>query len=361
LESGLTLSKLSYNFLGRRQNPFNAPPYQDYVTFNEKGSSGTEQAYVSWKFRPTENISLVNGVHTMRFDLTGEISVEPRSSIRWQLNPQQSIHAGYGLHSRMESLEYYFGKFVQSDGTVISYNEDLKFTKAHHVVIGYNQALSSLVNLRAEVYYQSLFHVPISADPVQGRAFSALNLTSGYTQIDLVNEGTGKNYGVEVTLERKFEKNFYYLTNVSLYESTYTGSDEVERNTRFNGNFSFNLLGGKEFLVRGSKNNIIGINSKVSWAGNKRYVPVDLKASEQEGREIRNPDLAFANRYPDHLRADLQIVYRRNTKRFTSEWRLDIQNITNRRNVMGDYYDGRSHIFEKGLGLIPVLSYRIEF
>ena len=63
----------------------------------------------------------------------------------------------------------------------------------------------------------------------------------------ITNEGTGRNYGLEVTLEKFFNKGYYYLTTVSLFQSKYTGSDNIERNTAFNSNYVLNALAGKEF------------------------------------------------------------------------------------------------------------------
>ena len=54
-------------------------------------------------------------------------------------------------------------------------------------------------------------------------------------------------------------------------------------------------------------------------------------------------------------------ISKNNAKR-ASEWPLDIQNVTNRFNTMAYYFNGTENVFkESGLGLIPVLSYSIEF
>ncbi|MFX5517658.1 hypothetical protein ABTD52_18095, partial [Acinetobacter baumannii] len=50
----------------------------------------------------------------------------------------------------------------------------------------------------------------------------------------LVNKGTGKNYGVELTIEKFLSKGFYILTTGSIFKSVYKGSDGIERNTTFN-------------------------------------------------------------------------------------------------------------------------------
>jgi len=57
----------------------------------------------------------------------------------WKLNNTNSIHAGYGKHSNMESIHNYFAKVESEDGTISQPNEDLGLLKAHHFVLGYEK------------------------------------------------------------------------------------------------------------------------------------------------------------------------------------------------------------------------------
>lgn len=363
LESGFTLSKLDYIFKATNHNEFNLPPYDDYTQFDESGGTGSKQLYLSWKYRMNEKLSLVNGLHWLHFDLTGESSWEPRSSLHWQFAPDKSFSLGYGMHSRIESLEYYFGNYIADNGAILNYNRDLGLTKANHFVVGYEKAFNEKASFKTEVYYQYLFNVPVFLDSMQN-AFSTLNLSDGYTPQRLINAGTGTNYGIEFTFERKFADSYFYLMNLSIYESKYRARDGVRRDTRFNGNAASNFLFGKEFKVgRNGRNNILGFNAKLSWAGNKRYTPISLKASQQFNQEVRPLINTYKLKYPDHTRFDLQISFRRNTAKTTSEWRLDLQNVFNRENVLYDYYNAQFKDIEseKSVGFIPILSYRLEF
>src|SRR5690606_32994572 len=112
--------------------------------------------------------------------------------------------------------------------------------------------------------------------PVEQRAsaFSILNQGSGFARFfpdTLVNEGTGTNVGLELTIQKSFDQSFYFMSTVSLYDSKYKGSDGIERNTDFNGNFIINGLIGKEFKVGENKKNKISLGLKVTYAGGKRY------------------------------------------------------------------------------------------
>jgi hypothetical protein len=153
----------------------------------------------------------------------------------------------------------------------------------------------------------------------------------------LVSKGEGLNYGLEITLEKFYSKGFYFLFTTSLFESKYKASDKVLRNTAFNGNYVFNLLGGKEFKL--SQRATLSIDVRATYAGGKRYVPIDLPASVAYGDEVRDWTQAYVNKYPDYFRMDVKPGFKLNTKRLTHEWSVDIQNITKHENIFQQTYD----------------------
>lgn len=364
LESGFTLSRLSYQFGESVQIPSNNPPLDDFELFDEQGQSGTQQAYVSWKFRLNNYVSLVSGLHYLRFDLNGEQVFEPRTSLEWKINSSRSLSFGLGWHSRIESLEYYFGNFILEDGKAVQNNRGLDFTKSLHFVLGYDQRIKEHTTFRAELYYQDLFDVPIASfsDNDAANAFSTLNVGEGFVNRPLVNAGSGVNYGLELSLERKLHAEYFYLINASIFDSKYTAADGIQRNTRFNGNFSSSVIAGREVAVgKAQKNNIFGFNGKIFFSGNKRHTPIDLASSQQAGMEVRPLAGLFSERLPNYFRFDIQLSFRKNKPGLTTEWRLDIQNLTNRNNVLGQQFIGNSIENITAFGLVPVLSYRIEW
>ncbi len=47
--------------------------------------------------------------------------------------------------------------------------------------------------------------------------FATINETIDLQFVDLVNKGTGENYGIELTLERFFADNYYFMINGSVF------------------------------------------------------------------------------------------------------------------------------------------------
>ncbi len=364
LETGLILSRFSYRFKESVKIPANDFPLNDFDLFDENGASGSQQAYVSWRYRLSEQFSLVSGLHYLRFDLNKEQVVEPRASLKWNINQRQTLSLGFGLHSRLESLEYYFANFINEDGSKTQNNSNLGFTRASHFVASYSHDLGASTTFKAEAYYQSLFDVPVANtdDTELGSFFSTLNVGEGFVLIPLINSGTGTNYGLELSLERRFSNNYFYLFNLSLYNSKFTPADGIERDTRFNGNFASNAIFGKEFLVgKNKKNNILGLNTKMNFSGNKRHTPIDLDLSREAGQAIRPITGLFSERLPNYFRLDVQLSYRKNKPGLTTEWRLDIQNLSNRNNVIGTQFFNPNIETLTSFGIVPVLSYRLEW
>ena len=92
-------------------------------------------------------------------------------------------------------------------------------------------------------------------------------------------------------------------------------------------------------------------------------MPIDTDASAAAFATVFDPVNGFSQRIPDYFRTDFRITFKRNKNGFTRTLGIDIQNLTNAQNVAFYYYDFHSGKVEtkKQLGMIPLLSYRLEF
>ena len=228
--------------------------------------------------------------------------------------------------------------------------------------MGYNWNFAKDFRLKAEIYYQYLYDVPVSLDDTTG-TICALNFKSGYTNAKFDNEGTGRNYGIELTLEKFFSKDWYMLVTSSLFESKYTMPDGIERNTLYNSKYIYNVVAGKEFKIGKSKQNIIGTNIRAMWRGGYRTIPLNIEASRTLDRDVRFFDRAFETKASDYYRVDIGVSYRRNKPTWSWTLSLDIQNVTNRQNIWSEYYDYEINDIVQiyMVGFVPVINYIIEF
>lgn len=328
---------------------------------NEKGGTETMQVFFQWNSHITEKLTTNVGIHYFQLFLNNSYSVEPRASIRYDVHPKHHLTLGYGLHSQLQPIGVYFVERTENGKTTLP-NRNLKLSKAHHVVFGYDFVLNEHEHIKAEVYYQHLFHVPVSKDPTS--TYSILNSQNGFPSEMLTNSGLGRNYGLELTYERFLFKNLYYLVSASLYESKYRAPNGNWYDTQFNTNYATSLTIGKEWNLKNKKKNrTIGFNIKSIYVGGFRYTPIDLDASVAAGETKFVTSQTYGKRMPDYYRLDIRLSLKRNYKRLTSTVALDIQNTTNRKNVGGQYFEEKTGSIKYWYQspLIPILSYRLEF
>ena len=334
-----------------------------FVTqLNNKGNTQTLQAFGQWNYRITDKLTLNTGLHFLLLTLNNSYSVEPRASLKYAIDPRQSLTFGYGLHSQVQPIGVYFADFELPNGTRYRPNEKLGLSKAQHLVIGYDHMLTENLHIKVEGYYQNLYNIPVSANP--NSTFSIINNQYGFVVDTLVNKGKGRNMGAEVTFEQFLNKGFYFLLSTSVYNSTYKTQDNVWRNTRYNGNYNMAFTSGKEWtLSEKRKGRVIGINIKALYAGGLRNTPINVTESISRGEPVYYEGQAYTQKNKDYYRIDVRISLKRNYKKLTSTVALDIQNTTNRQNIGGTYFDVGKGIVKTWYQspLLPILSYRLEF
>lgn len=323
------------------------------------------EAYAQGRYRFNEAWVLNAGLHSQYLDESNQLVFEPRAAVTWQFAPRQSLNFGYGLHHQMQPLPVFFFTEETAPGVFERTNADLNFTRAHHFVLGYDRTYGSDWHSKIELYYQRLDQVPVEPRP---SSFSMLNAGADFIFPEigsLVNQGSGFNYGAELTLEKFFSKSYYGLLTASVFDSKYEGSDEIERNTAFNNGYVINLLGGKEFSLGKAGRNAFAIDTKFTTAGGRYYTPIDLEASEAAGKEILDESQAFSERFDPYLRLDLRIGIRLNskTKRLSQQFFLDFQNLTNNENIFELRYNEETNSVDRVLqaGFFPDILYRIQF
>lgn len=348
-------------------NWYSDPGHPGYQTQNYEHTyvdgtvqAATLEAFGNWKYRIGEKLSLNTGLHFVQFYLNKNYSIEPRLGLQWEVFPRHTLSAGFGIHSRKESLTLYTGEYTLPDGTVINPNMDLELSKARHYVLGYNYRIGQHMNLRTEAYYQDLYDIPAYPFPPY---FSTQNFDYGFEGNILTNYGSGYNTGVEVSLERYMTNGFHFLLNGTIYDSKYENKLGELLNTKYNGNYASNGLIGKEFKLGRDKQHTLGISSRYILAGGMRYLPIDQEASIASGSTVRYWDDGFSEKLSDYFRIDLMIKFRRNRSRYAGEWSVDMINILNRQNQLSEYWDSNANEFKAEVQnpFILIVSYRIQF
>jgi len=372
LRAGINVDLYHFNQLDSALRDINNPA-SFIKRWDFQGFAAMVQPFAQWKWRVNDNMDVTAGLHAQYFSLSNSISpAEPRLGWKYRMKGNQSVFAGAGLHSQTQPLYTYNYFQTDAQGNRVYQNQKMGFMKSIHSGLGYEKSFAkSGLNIRTEAYYQYLYKVPVTVAP---SAFSMINMGSGFARIfpdSLQNTGTGFNYGLELTIQKYFDKTFFFLFSGTLYDSKYYGSDGILRNTSYNGRYVANFLAGKEFRI-GAKH-VIGIGTKVTVAGGKRYGLVDVARTEAL------KDLVFLDsnyndyKFKDYFRMDLKISWRMNAEKATHEIGIDFVNIFNTKNLLSLTYapsldpnvtnqPGYQPTAQKTqLGFLPIFYYKIDF
>lgn len=346
-----------------RQYPPTRPDWQYKI--NYAGATDLLQAYIQYKYRPSDKLTFTAGLHGQYLTHNSSKALEPRLAMRYTMTPTNIFTAGYGLHSKMQPLYQYFTTMPNTPVTAL-HNYDVDFTRSHHIVGGYEHIFSRTLKLRSEIYYQYLFNVPIETRP--GSSFSGLNQGTSFARLfpdTLVNAGTGYNYGLEMTLEKTFAKNYYILFSGAVFDSKAKGADGIYRNTDYNGSFATNLLAGYEYKL--GKNSVLLTGIKVTYAGGRLYSPPDIAASNAIGDLVVIDSLRNTEQFKDYFRLDLKLGVRINARKLTHEIAIDLVNVLNTKNILSQTYNhdlalqgAYPFITQYQLGFLPLFYYRVD-
>lgn len=339
--------------------------FPDWVSiFDFQGNTALYQAYIQTKYKLSDKLTLNLGLHSQMLSLNDDFALEPRAAINWEFGTGSRLSFAYGLHQQMQPLPVYFFTEQIDAGIFERTNENLDFTRSQHFVLAYDLSLSSAWRIKAEVYYQAVDKAPVDQF---SSTFSVLNAGADFVFPDrgsLVNNGEGRNYGLELTVEKFFQKGWYGLFTGSLFDASYVASDGVRRSSAFNNQYVGNFLFGKEFKVGANRRNAFTFDMKVTNAGGRYYTPVDLAASQAAGLEILDDSKAFSERFDPYFRLDTKFGFRLNGKKKVShQFFIDLQNVTANDNIFTRRYNEVTNevnnVYQSGF--FPDILYRIQF
>ena len=355
-KTGVTITNMHYDMRFDM-----APYYQQPLQRLSEGQGNTVlgSVYSSSLFNLSDDLSATVGINGQFLTLNKHWTLEPRLALKWQMTDKNSLGFAYGLYSRMEKLDVYFVKNPTTGQALV--NKDLDFTRSQNVSLSYQHRLSENLSIKIEPYYQYLTNIPV----VAGSSYSLINRRSYYIGEQLVSEGKGYNYGVDVTLEKYMSHGLYYMVTASVFDSRYRGGDGKWYNTRFNRHYILNGLVGKEWMIGRSKRNVLSVNLRASLQGGDRYSPVNIPETlaHPDKETVYDERRAFQNELSPIFMLHYSISYRINCKKISHEFALKGLNATNYREYSGHAYNLHTGVIEPRRLKTTILNllYRIDF
>lgn len=325
------------------------------------GSAQYFQLYTQSKFFLSDRLILNVGLHYLHFLLNDNVGIDPRMGLTYELNPRAKFTLGYGHQSRLEDLTFYFIEQDNTEGQPTYVNQDAQLSKSHQAALNYSQMLTKSLRLTAEVYFQYLYNVP--ADP--NGTYSVQNLFYRLPVGNLENIGEGKNYGLELALQQFTRKGLYFLVSGTVFNAQYKAGDGIWRNTEFNQQFAFNLLAGKEFVLKekADRKRLFALNVSYRHAGGVWINPIDLEASQTTGWTQFDMSNPYSDRQGNQVGLDVSMNFQVLRKKVTSKWSLSIKNLYTSRQVIRQEYDIETNSIKEftDYGVIPVFGYTLYF
>ncbi len=349
---GVVGTRLSYGIGGNAMHRL----VDKQVVLNDRVDTWLLRPYVHGAYGITEALRAEIGLGYSYYHYNGSSVLEPRASLQWDVRSGRTITVSAGQRGQLPQIQLFT---LGPEGSYLN-NRQLGFSVSRDLVLSYHHAFKPHLQLHAEAYIQELSNVPVGEFGIFGSAsfaeVSVVNAWDDQYLWQLTDRGTATNQGFELGLDHRFHRGFFYQVNGTVLDATYTDREGTTHSSRWDVGAMGNLVLGREFekQLEGLKRTW-GVTARVNVTGGQRYTPyVD---------NIPDLDRPYEAQNATFQRLDIRVYLKRERKSHTGMWSLDLLNATNAQNEAYRYYDQRKGevVTKYQLGLIPNISYRIEF
>jgi hypothetical protein len=331
-----------------------------------------DEVVAGWLLRPYAQIGvslgarvrLEAGIAHASYTMNNDGVWEPRIMAAYAMGERSTMSLSLGQRSQLPAVQLFYVKPVSNPWD----NSSLGLERLQEAVLAFDHAIRPHARLHLEAYHQQRT-MTAAGDatrwvPPFNDDGSMANAWDSPLVLDLLPVGEGRNTGIEGAFTHDFHRNRYLHLNATAFQSLYIGADGQERESRWSQGFIANAILGREFTKRTDRRvRVWGANIRGTVTGGLRATPIDTAWSIISGGTTFDPSQPFIQQRPLYHRIDARVYLKRELAGRTGQWSLDLQNVLNARNEAYRYFDQRSGkvIAQLQLGLIPNLSYRIEF
>ncbi len=305
------------------------------------------------------------GARLMYHDLSGDFKILPRISALYWINDNNRLSITGAVFGQTNTTDVQFGFLQNNDNP----NEDLPLMYSRNYSFAYTR-FSNGLTLDAELFFNEFENIPIAVQnqspaSLEVPIFSIFNSDGDIPAYLLTAEGTASTYGLQASVEKRLEKAWYYLIGGSYYNSSYAAGNGQEYDSRWNGQYNANATFGREFnrAPKKGKKRTLNLNARILYQGGFNENEINDGLSESNSAEIYDYTRPFNFTAPDFFRIDFRASWTVEKENYTRTLSLDIQNASNNANYAFRYFDNFTGQIERKdqLGLIPLLTYRVEF
>lgn len=307
-------------------------------------------SYLNFNFSFFDNLKFNLGARVDYFSPLGtKTYFSPRFSASYKLTDITTLNFSTGIYHQSPSYIWLVG---------YENNYGLKDINVDQYVIGVDQYLSSDALLRIEGFIKDYADYPTSLLRTYlilantGAGFSGSDENFSSFGLDPLNSnGTGLTKGFELSIQKKLTDIPYYgILSLTYSEANFTALDNAERIGSYDQTWIFNVSGGYKF------NDEWEASLKFRYSTGKPYTPYNPDGTQ-------NVEDINILRLPVNNSLDLRVDKRWFFEKWTLITYVDIQNVYNRKNVVGVSWDQRTQApeFNETIGILPSVGISVMF
>lgn len=297
------------------------------------------------------NVRLTAGLRGDWYQFIDAFRVAPRVGANIPVGTSGSLNLSLGQYYQAPPFIWLVG----DPGNV----DRLKPIRATTGIVGYERLFRPDLKGQVEAYYKrytdyaARLYRPEAVLQPAGFDDVTSDIPSGLEPLSSI--GTGRSYGVEVQVQKKFSTvPLYGLVSLTANRSEFAGVDSVYYTGAFETRFIGNLLAGWRFNPRWE------VSGKYRVATGLPYTPFATSGSLEGERDFASYN---QSRLPTFSAVDIRVDRRWSFQSVQLDVYIDIQNLFGKKNIVGTYWNERTQQedFDTALGVLPTIGVNVEF
>ncbi|MDE0397788.1 MAG: TonB-dependent receptor [Candidatus Poribacteria bacterium] len=309
------------------------------------------EGYLQGRYDPLSFLSLALGMRFDYFNLTEELSVQPRGSLSVKLSNNATLRFAYGSYEQ-RPLAY---QVLAENG-----NRDLKSSLARHYIMEFEHQLSSQTALKFATYYKSLLDL-VTTDVVEFTNDFGLQTTVRY-----YNQGAGYISGAEAFLRHRVNEKFFgWFSYAWTHREQRAHLDAPYEPHIFDNTHIISLVGNYNISPT------LEIGGKWQYSSGTTGAPVSeilliqdpiTRGMQPIFTDVQGAEEISLASLPAYHRFDVRVSKTWRRKGWQMSGFLEILNVYNRKNTIKFHNPAGDNVQEAPqLPIIPYIGLTIEF
>lgn len=288
----------------------------------------------------------------IRYDYFSDIvhahMISPRFNAVWRWDDVTSVNLAAGIFRQSPSLSWVSSREV---------NRSIFPMRCWHFVLGIERLLDIDTRVSIEGYVKYYDRYPVS---VQNPTMVMIDAAAGFSENvtdSLRNGGMARSIGLDFFVQKKLSSHLYGLVSYALSETRAKSLVGGWRPGAFDNRHVVTISGGYVF------DEYWQASVKLRYATGRAFTPMNVQLSVQFNQPVLDFSRLYAERHPDYFRWDVRIDRRDNFRVFSIVSYVELQNVTNRKNVFTQVWDQRKRATRTlyQFSFLPIAGIRIEF